>query len=669
MWTTPLLPAWAVASTLHPRLRADLRERWGLRTPPVLPGSIWLHAASVGEVGAASALLPHLEGPVLLTADTDTGARRARSLWPTSGVRPVDHPLTLAPLWSDARPRLIAFVEGTWWPALARMARKAGVPVVRVSARAGRRTRRVPAAVYAQLVRDTTLVLARDEHEAAWFRAHQHAPVEIGGDLKLSVPLPEATLSWERPRIVGASTRPGDEAALLAALPNDHQLLLAPRHLERIDEVARLLDGAGLRWARRSSLGERVPPVLQVVLLDTLGELPASMAGARAVFVGGTFDPRIGGHSAAEAVRAGVPVVAGPHRHANRTSFEAAELVEAARPEHLGAALREALRRRATPVRDDAAERTAARLHALAGPPAAESAPRPWARLLRLPRPPRRALSPGLPVVAIGSNSARGPGKTSTARWVAARLAERGHRVGVLVHGVGRSHRGVHTSLEGRGWELLGDEGALHASDGHLVAAGRDRLEMARRLVEAGATILVLDDGLRDRTLRHDLRICVVDARYPTGRGRFPAGEGRETGRVDAVVVHHSSEHFPFVPEGVPWARAIRKAGRWHGVAPEGPVAAFAGLGRPADLLETIGVPVARFRALPDHCPVDDDLARELLRWADGLPPVCTEKDAQRLPAWMRSRVGWRELLLTLEPHAVDWLPGPPPGARPEPTG
>lgn len=668
MWRTPLLPVWAVASALHPRLRADLAERWGLSVPPVLPGAIWVHAASVGEVGAALALAPHLDAPVLITADTDTGAARARALWPTSGVRPVDHPWTLAPLWADARPRLLVFVEGAWWPGLAGLARRAGVPVARVSARAGPRTRCTPAPVYRRLVRATSLVLARDAREAEWFRRHQDAPVEVGGDLKLCVPLPEPSLSWARPRVVGASTRPGDEAALLAARPPGHQLLLAPRHPERFAEVARRLEAEGLRWARRSELGGTVPPDLDVVLLDSVGELPGLIPGAAAVFVGGTFDAGIGGHSAAEAARAGVPVVAGPHRHANAESFARAELVVADGPQDLRRALAEAIRRRATPVRSDAAERTAARLRDLAGPPAPECAPRPWAVVPRVPRLPRVPVAVEVPVVAVGSVSARGPGKTSTARWVAARLAERGHRVGVLVHGVGRERRGIRTSLEGDGWEHLGDEGALHARDGHLVAAGRDRREGARRLVEAGATVLVLDDGLRDRHLRHDLRIGVVDARYPTGRSPFPKGEGRPVGRLDAVVVHHASDRFPYAPAGLPWAQAFRRPGPWRGSVPEGPVAAFAGLGRPADLLATLGVPVARFRALPDHRAIDEALGRELLRWAHPLPLVCSEKDAVRLPAVLRGRVAWRGIELEIEPHAADWLPGAPNPASTRPA-
>ena len=146
--TLPLLPAWAVATALHPRWRVGWRGRWGIAVPPVQPGAIWIHAASVGEVVSAVQIVEALADPVVLTADTETGVRQARALLShrpavAIGPKPVDHPWTLAPLWAEARPRAVAFVEGTFWPALAWRARREGVPVLRVAATAGRRTRAI----------------------------------------------------------------------------------------------------------------------------------------------------------------------------------------------------------------------------------------------------------------------------------------------------------------------------------------------------------------------------------------------------------------------------------------------------------------------------------------------------------------------------------------------
>ncbi len=655
--TGPLLPLWAAACTAHPRLRGDLRGRFALEIPPVAPGAVWIHAASVGEVAAAEALAASLGGSVLITADTDTGAARARQIdlpGTVGGIRPVDHPWLIAPLWAEARPRVLIFVEGTWWPQLAQMARHAGVPVVRVSAKSGRRTRRMAGSLYRRWVAATDLVLARDEAEAAWFRGAQNAPVEVGGDLKASGALGVNPLRWRRPFAVGASTRPGDEVALLDAV-GDLGLLLAPRHPERFDTVAGILDDRGLSWERRSSTTGEVRA--DVVLLDTLGELQHCLIGAQVAFVGGTFDPTIGGHGPQEAARAGVPVVSGPHNHANRAAFEACGATTVQDPGQLARALREA---RAIPIPTDAAKRTAARIRELAGPAAPEAAPRPWARRLSsawtVGAAARNALYDrgvlgstrvAVPVISVGSANSRGSGKTSTVRWLAAILRELGYRPGIALRGYGRTG--------GRGVELggdvakLGDEGALLAADDLLVAAGPDRIAGARALVDAGADVILLDDGLQHRRLFRDLDIVVVDARFPTGRSSLPAGEGREQGipaRADLVVVHHVSELFPAPETDVPQLVLRRIPGPWNREGLRGPVAVFAGIGRPADFLEDLDLEVARFRALADHQPVADELARELVAWADGLPLVCTAKDAVRLPESLKNRVWWRDIAL-----------------------
>lgn len=694
--TTPLLPAWALVTALHPRLRRDLGERWGRTVPPAAVGATWVCAASVGELGAAEALIPHLSGPVLLTADTDTGAERARAIAASFGgrvvaaARPVDHPLTIAPLWAEARPRALVFVEGTYWPQLAARAARAGVPVLRVSAKAGRRTRRLVGPTLLRLVYDATAaVAARDEAEAAFFRA-QGVPVVVGGDLKGDKPVPPNPLRFSRPFVVGCSTRPGEEEALIDALRRvgdrvgRPQLLLAPRHRERFDGVWATLGGLGVRAARRSALTDGVVPAdADVVLLDTIGELAGCLRGAAAAFVGGTYDPDVGGHSPAEAARAGVPVIAGPERHANRDAFRAADVIDAPTPDRLGDALIEAMTAsRPQAWANDAGARTAHALRRwLDGPPAPEATPRPWlwpvagvwAAVVALRDLPRRLgvtrpVPIGVPVIAVGSTNARGPGKTSTARWAAERLRERGHVVGVALRGYGRARRGgdVRLSTTTPDAADLGDEGALLARAGLLVAAGPDRLAAARALVAAGATAIVLDDGLQQGRLRCDVALAVVDLRFPNARGLMPAGERRAWRAVPtgatAVIAQHAGEPGA-IPPAPGQAIARRRPGPWHrgdrpSPPPEGAVAAFAGVARPADVLAGLDVSVARFRALADHAVVDDALADELFRWADGRPLVTTAKDWVRLPPGRRGDVFWRDVVLEVTGADEDaWFP------------
>ena len=685
--STPFLPLWLALTAIHPRLRGDLSERWGVAVPPVQPGVIWVHASSLGEVGAAEALLAHLPGVVLLTADTDSGAARARELAAThprvlAAVRPVDHPWVLAPLWAQARPRLVIFVEGVYWPQLATMASRAQVPVARVSARAGPRTRRIPAAWYRRWTGATDIVICQDRVHAAWFTTHGRAPVVVGGDLKGARPPSANPLRWERPFLVGASTREGDEAALLVArreLPKELALLIAPRHPRRFRAVAALLEARGERWTRRSELAQgHVPAAVDVVLLDTLGELSGAIQGARAAFVGGTFDPSIGGHSPAEAGRAGIPVVSGPEIHANEAAFRATCAIIVPERGRLAEGLQQALQAKAALWHVDIEDTMRHLAHLPRTTPAAETSPRPWARPLsglwslatrarntaydlRL----RELEVLGIPVVSVGSTNARGAGKTSSTRWIAAQLAERGHRVGIAVHGYRRVARGREVRLSTASLEAanLGDEGALLAQGGWIVAASADLCAAARALEAAGVTVVVVDDGLQHRRLHRDVDLAVVDARFPMGRGVIPMGERRERvyipRRVHGVLIHRGELDTGALH--VPAVKVVRRPGPWHhgaeaGNAPPRPLAAFAGVALPAEFIADLDG-VSKTWIFTDHQQVDDQLAQSLRRWGEGCSLVCTAKDWVRLPADLRSEVWWRDIELEVRGAPDAWFP------------
>jgi tetraacyldisaccharide-1-P 4'-kinase len=199
-------------------------------------------------------------------------------------------------------------------------------------------------------------------------------------------------------------------------------------------------------------------------------------------------------------------------------------------------------------------------------------------------------------------------------------------------------------------WQALGDEGALLARDGALVAAGGSRRAAVEALVACGATVVVLDDGLGPHGVDVNVGIEVVDARFPEARGPLPVGERRpRQRRADFVVWTHVDHRFP-APAGA--LVAVARPGPWQPFAPRGPVAAVAGLGRQADLLRFGDLCVDRFRALADHQAVDRALAGEICRWADGLPVVTTAKDAVR---W-EGDVTWRDVEVTCVGPGLDRL-------------
>jgi len=124
-------------------------------------------------------------------------------------------------------------------------------------------------------------------------------------------------LTSEVPLILAASTHAPEEKIILESfkrLDRPARLMLAPRHPERFQEVASLIRESGVTWARRTSAPHADDVEARVILLDTIGELPATYALAAVVFVGGSIVDR-GGHNVLEPAAAGAPVVTGAHTH------------------------------------------------------------------------------------------------------------------------------------------------------------------------------------------------------------------------------------------------------------------------------------------------------------------------------------------------------------------
>jgi 3-deoxy-D-manno-octulosonic-acid transferase len=123
----------------------------------------------------------------------------------------------------------------------------------------------------------------------------------------------------EAPLILAASTHAPEEQIILESIQKLRQkqpvrLMLAPRHPERFNEVAALLQKSGLTWTRRTNRPDANDSTATVVLLDTIGELPATYELADIVFVGGSIVDK-GGHNVLEPAAAGATVVTGAHTH------------------------------------------------------------------------------------------------------------------------------------------------------------------------------------------------------------------------------------------------------------------------------------------------------------------------------------------------------------------
>jgi 3-deoxy-D-manno-octulosonic-acid transferase len=342
------LPYWLYQILRRGKYRAGLAERMGtvparLTAQTSTSGAnplIWVHAVSVGEVLAVSRLveemrraLPHYR--VVVSTTTDTGQALARARFGEENVFyfPMDFASAIRPYLLELRPELVVLAETEFWPNFLRLAHASGADIAVVNARISDRSwpnyRRFRWALR-RVLAHVDLFLAQTPEDGARLQSigADAKRVKVTGNLKFDLNLPDPlpiveslrrSLAAEGagPVLVCGSTVEDEEPALLRAFENvrvEHPrvvMLLAPRHPERFDEVANLMQQLGIRSYRRSHwAGESLAG--GVLLIDTIGELSALYALADVAFVGGSLVPR-GGHNIIEPAQHGVAIVVGNH--------------------------------------------------------------------------------------------------------------------------------------------------------------------------------------------------------------------------------------------------------------------------------------------------------------------------------------------------------------------
>ena len=325
-------------------------ERLGLGLPETSTdgGFLWLVASSVGEVNIAAKLIARLksitEQPMLLTVTTRTGRRHAMRSGCGADViahHPFDIPTCARRFLDKFRPRKIILIETELWPVLMDEAFGRGVRILQISGRLSEkslRRYRPFAPLFQPLLQQCEALMMQSDEDAARLReiAGTDARIRVVGSAKSEyVPPPAADLqridkylhAWQGMKIVVCgSTRPGEETILLDAFSKlrpsypDVRLVLAPRHLERLDEVDGIIKQSGWSTCRRSR--STLDAGAQVLLLDTIGELNLFYHLCDIAFVGGTLVP-LGGHSLLEPALAGRPVLYGPYFGNQKSGHEA----------------------------------------------------------------------------------------------------------------------------------------------------------------------------------------------------------------------------------------------------------------------------------------------------------------------------------------------------------
>ncbi len=342
------LPYWLLQMLRHGKYRAGLRQRFGA-VPPGLAGRgpkpvIWVHAVSVGEVVASSAVVKALQQKfsshrVLISTTTSTGQKLAAQRFGAENVFyfPLDFAFAIRPYLDALRPQLVVVAETEFWPNFLRLAKRSGARIAVINCRISDRSLPGYKRLRSWLPRlleksfdNVDLFLAQTEEDARRLMeiGAPESKVTVVGNLKFDVappPSPAIVASLResfrysdtQPVLVCGSTLEGEEGPLLSAFRNilaNHPkavMMLAPRHPERFAEVAALVEQLGFRmWRRSLWSGEALTG--GVFLVDSIGELAALYSLATVAFVGGSLVPR-GGHNILEPALYGVPVVTGNH--------------------------------------------------------------------------------------------------------------------------------------------------------------------------------------------------------------------------------------------------------------------------------------------------------------------------------------------------------------------
>ena len=311
---------------------------------------IWCHAVSLGETNTVAPLLDVLLAKgyqIWLTNTTQTGFARGASRFADDIAQgrlshsyvPVDSPAVIETFLAHVQPVAAMFVETELWANILTKLSEHRIPSILVNGRlsaASFKSYQKIGAVSASMMKNLSLIIAQDNESAKRFRqlgAHS-AQIRVAGSLKWVINTPklnndndtkEAEIVNDgedlgvagRPIWVAASTHSGEEVTVLSwqqkilsnPLLADTLLIIVPRHPERFDEVAELIEKSGLVMARRSAAAA-IDPNTQVYLADSMGELMKWYALADAALVGGSLID-IGGHNPVEPASVATPVLMG----------------------------------------------------------------------------------------------------------------------------------------------------------------------------------------------------------------------------------------------------------------------------------------------------------------------------------------------------------------------
>ncbi len=315
------------------------KQHWGERFGFYLqnPGKpvIWLHCVSVGETRAAEPLIKSLQAQypdhqILLSHTTPTGRETSEQLFGNSIQRvylPYDLPFAVQRFLKHFQPKIGLLMETELWFNLIAACKKSDIPLLLLNARLSEKS----ATGYGKLgklvaegLQSLHAIAAQTAADAVRLQMLGAVNVQVSGNIKFDVRPPAdaaqqglklRALLGEQLVFLAASTREGEEALILEVVKDLNLLtVIVPRHPQRFDEVAQLIEAAGLNYVRRSQLARPIDENVQIVLGDSMGELFSYYAACDFTFVGGSL-LKFGGQNLIEAASMGKPILIGKYTY------------------------------------------------------------------------------------------------------------------------------------------------------------------------------------------------------------------------------------------------------------------------------------------------------------------------------------------------------------------
>lgn len=329
-----LLPLYALIRVLKKKYLYGWKEKLGIFNKPDLDGKIIMfHGVSVGEIIALENLIKKTKEifpnyKIVVTTGTKTGQDIAKKKY--DGIAdfityfPYDIEPCVKSFLEKINPDLILIAETELWPTFAYDCKQKNIPLFIINGRISDSTFKsycMLKGFFKQIFKNYTEILTQSEDDRQKFITVGASAdkTHVMKNLKFDVKRKDVDVNLGNYRIIIAgSTHKGEDEIVLNTFQklksefSDIKLLLAPRHLTRLDEVKNLVEKTGLKYGQRSQNAHFDNN--EIIILDTMGELGKMYGICNFAFIGGSFN-KTGGHNPLEAVVYNKPAISGPSIH------------------------------------------------------------------------------------------------------------------------------------------------------------------------------------------------------------------------------------------------------------------------------------------------------------------------------------------------------------------